>query len=105
MFTQITERFSHFASEYLDMSHLQSNLQEWIRSEIVDDDPYGQQETIFNKKSAANRENNRRERLINFQTKVFALVSISESIKAVVIKDLKVLQAYNSAISNKRVYH
>lgn len=105
MFTQITERFSRFASKQLSISHFQHNLQEWIRNQIVDDDPYVQQETIFNQASEVNRKNVKRERLVNFQTKLFALVSISEAIKTLVVKDLKVLQAYKSVISNKRVYH
>ena len=104
MFTQITDRFSRFASEHLSVSHLKSSLQEWIRNEIVDDDPYALQETLFNL-SEVKRKNNRRERLINFQTKVFTLIDTSESVKAVVIKELKVLQAYNRIMSSKRAYH
>lgn len=42
--TQITHRFD-FLLGLIDIHSLQHNIQEWIRKEIVDDDPY-EQETL-----------------------------------------------------------
>ena len=39
---QITHRFNFFLG-FVNLYSLQHNIQEWIRQEIVDDDPYEQE--------------------------------------------------------------
>ncbi len=44
-----TQAFNHISFQILAVVHsMQHNVQEWIRKEIVDDDPYDQ-ETFFPK--------------------------------------------------------
>lgn len=100
-FKQFTSQPFRIISEAISISHLQQGLQDWVRKQIVDDDPYEQQEVFFEQANGVNT----KERLVNFQTKIFSLLSISESVKAFIIRDLKALQAYNSVMSQKKAYY
>lgn len=101
-------KFKHFTSqsfskisEAISIFHLQHGLRNWIRKQIVDDDPHEQQEFFLEQTNAATK----KERLVSFQTKIFSLLSISESMKAFIIRDLKALQAYRNLMSHKKVYY
>lgn len=56
--TSITHRFD-FLLGFVNIYSLQHNIQEWIRKEIVDDDPY-EQETCL---PTLNKLNNRTEKI------------------------------------------
>lgn len=100
-FKQFTSRSFRTISEAISIPHLQHSLQDWIRKQIVDDDPYQQQEIFFRQTNGGTK----KKRLVNFQTKIFSLLSISESMKASIIRDLKALQAYRNIMSPKKAYY
>lgn len=98
VFTQLYKQCSRLMTEMVDISLLQHSLQEWIRKEIVDDDPYDKEQSIFTQIALVDRTKNRKDRLVSIQTKVLSLVSISESMKELAIREIKMNKAYKSVL-------